>query len=112
MISMAQEYIAMNTKEKGLVALSTEVFSSIAAVCVDEDQAVEIADKKAFKNAIQSKVVNDRLHIIVNVKVKYNSNVPDVASNLQRKIYENIKHMCDIEPEEIDIRVIGFDFKE
>lgn len=109
---MAQEYIAMDTNEKGIVALSTNVFSSIAMICVDEDKRVELADTAPFKSSVVAKVVNDKLNISVNVKVKYNTNVQDVCASLQHNIYNNIKHMCDIEVEEIDIKVSGFDFKE
>ncbi|MDF9823907.1 putative alkaline shock family protein YloU [Breznakia sp. PF5-3] len=109
---MAQEYIAMNTKENGVVALSTNVFSSIALICVEEDKRVELADSAPFKNSIVAKVVNDRLNILVNIKVKYNTNVQEVCASLQHNIYDNIKHMCDIEADEIDIKVSGFDFKE
>jgi uncharacterized alkaline shock family protein YloU len=111
-MKMAQEYIAMQTKEKGIVALSTNVFSSIAMICIDEDKRVELVDTMPFKSGITSKVVNERLHILVNVKVKYNSNVQEVCANLQHNIYNNIKHMCDIEAEEVAIKVSGFDFKE
>lgn len=109
---MAQEYIAMQSKETGIVALSTTVFSSIAMICINEDKNVELADAAPFKSSIVAKVVNEKLHLHVVIKVKYNCNVQDVCATLQHNIYDNIKHMCDIEAEEIDIKVSGFDFKE
>lgn len=109
---MAQEYIAIESKEKGVIALSTNVFSSIAMICIDEDERVEVADPSIFKSNVVAKVMDDKLNIFVNIKVKYNSNVQEVCASLQHSIFENIKHMCDIEVEEIDIQVSGFGFKE
>ncbi|MFV0382155.1 MAG: Asp23/Gls24 family envelope stress response protein [Breznakia sp.] len=109
---MAQEYIAMKTKKHGTVALSTNVFTSIAHICVAEEGNVEVADNSRFKSNVIAKVSEDKLIIDVVVKLKYLSNVQKTCAKLQHNIFTSIKNMCDIETEEIDIRVSGFDFKE
>lgn len=109
---MAQEYMAMGKRDKGLVALNTNVFTSIAMICVEEDKNVKLADAAPFKSNVSSKVVDDRLIIELNIIVKYNVNVQETCAGLQHKIHEDIKHMCEIDPDEIDVKVVGFDFGE
>lgn len=108
---MAQEYIAMEKKDAGLVALNTNVFSSIAKICIDDDENVSLANiNTPFKNTIISKVEEGKLVMTLNINVKYNVNVQETCRELQHKIYENIKHMCEIDTPIIDIKVCGFDF--
>ena len=44
------------------------------------------------------------------VKVKYGTNVNDVCSDLQTKIFNTIQHMSDIKADMVDISVVGFVF--
>lgn len=109
---MAQEYMAMSNKDRGLVALNTNVFSSIAIICIDEDKNLRLGEVGPFKSAVTAKVVDGKLVMEVNVNVKYHVNVQDTCASLQHKIHDNIKQMCEIDADVIDIKVVGFDFKE
>lgn len=109
---MAQEYIAIRNQDNGILALSTNVFSSIAMIAIDEEKNVALAEKGPFKNNISCKLMDDKLILTINIVVKYNVNVQETCADLQHKIYDNIKHMCEIEPDVVDIKVVGFDFKE
>lgn len=108
--SMAQEYVAMGNKEKGIIAISTNVFETIAKICVDDEKEVMLADSSFMKNAIACKLVDEKLVLELNVKVHYNAKVNDVCSKLQTKIYDNIKHMSDCIADTIVINVNGFTF--
>lgn len=107
---MAQEYISMKQDANGIIALSTNVFTSVVKICIEEDPNVKLIDQGPFKSTINTHIEDDKLFISFNVNVKYNVNVQDTCQELQHKIFDNIKHMCGIEPAEIDIKVSGFEF--
>lgn len=107
---MAQEYMAIRQDQNGIIALSTNVFSSVVKICVEEDKNVRLVDGGRFKDIIESKVEDGKLKVSFHVNINYNVNVQEVCANLQHKIYDNIKHMCEIEPSEVDIKISGFDF--
>lgn len=107
---MAQEYLAMKNKEKGLIAINTTVFETIAKICVEEEKNVTLSDVSYFKNAINCKMENDKLVLDLSVKVDYNANVNEVCSKLQTRIYDNVKFMTDCVADTITINVKGFTF--
>lgn len=107
---MAQEYVAMSNKEKGIIAISTNVFETIAKICVDEQKDVVLVDSSFMKNAILCKLIDEKLVLQLQVKVHYNAKVNDVCSKLQTRIYDNIKHMSDCVADTIVINVNGFTF--
>ena len=107
---MAQEYLAMENKERGIIAVSTNVFETIAKICVEEEKNIVLADSSYFKNAIHCKMVEGKLVLNLSVKVNYNAKVNDICSRLQTKIYENVKHMTDCVADTIVVNVSGFTF--
>ncbi len=107
---MAQEYVALNNKEKGLIAINTKVFESIAQLCVEEEEFVNLADAQIFQSAVNCKIVDEKLTLQVNIKVDYNAKVNEVSQKLQSKIYDSIKHMSDCIVDSITINVSGFKF--
>ena len=99
---MAQEYISVKTQnEIGVVALNKSVFTTIAKIAESSN---------LFKYPIGCKLVDGKMVLTIEVKVKYTANVSDVCSKLQKKIFESISHMSDYTPDKIDIRVVGFIF--
>lgn len=107
---MAQEYVAIENKERGLIAISTNVFETIAKICVEDEKDVVLQDASYFKNAITCKMSDGKLILDLNVKVNYNAKVNDVCSKLQTRIYDNVKHMSDCIADTIIINVTGFTF--
>lgn len=107
---MAQEYLAIEKKDKGLIAISTSVFETIAKICIEDEKDVVAADAHYFKNAINCKMVEGKLVLDLNVKVNYNAKVNDVCSKLQTRIYDNVKHMTDCTADTIIVNVSGFTF--
>lgn len=105
---MAQEYLAMKDKDKGLIAISTNVFESIAKICVDDDKDTTIGDTSYFKNAIHCKMIDDKLVLNLKVKVSYNANVNEICARLQTHIYDNVIHMTDCKVDTISVEVTGF----
>lgn len=109
---MAQDYIAVRPQnEIGVVALNKSVFTTIAKIAIDEERSIELNESSSlFKYPISCKLVEDRLVLTIEVKVKYTANVSDTCSKLQKKIFESISHMSEYTPDKIDIRVVGFIF--
>ncbi len=107
---MAQEYVAMSNKEKGLIAINTKVLETIAEICVGEEKGVNLSDSNVFKTPVVCKMVDDKLVLQVSIKVDYNTKVNEVSRLLQTKIYENISHMTDCKVNTITINVDGFKF--
>lgn len=105
---MAQEYLAIKGKENGMVAISTNVIETIAKICVDEDKDSSLGDTSYFKNAINCKMVEDKIVLNLKVKVNYNANVNEVCSRLQTQIFDNVKHMTDCRIDTITVEVTGF----
>ena len=85
---MAQEYISVKTQnEIGVVALNKSVFTTIAKIAVDEDDDIVLNESSnLFKYPIGCKLVDGKMVLTIEVKVKYNANVSDVCSKLQKKI--------------------------
>lgn len=109
---MAQEYIALKENNNdGMIALSKSSFATIANIVIKEDENVKLAEmSKPFKYPLVCKITEDKLVLIMDIKVKYSVNVNDVCTKLQGKIFENIEHMTGFKPDQIDIRVSGFMF--
>lgn len=106
---MAQEYILLNKNEdgNGLIALSKAVFETITRISLDELDDVYSVDKKESK-AIQCRIRDNKLNVLVNVKIKYGANVNKTCQLLQEKIHENIFNMTNLKCSVVDIKINGF----
>ncbi len=109
---MAQEYIALKENNNdGMIALSKSSFATIANIVIEEDENVKLTEMSTpFKYPLVCKITDDKLILMMDVKVKYSVNVNDACTKLQGKIFENIEHMTGFKPDQIDIRVSGFMF--
>ena len=109
---MAQDYIVIQPQnEIGIVALNKSAFTTIARIAIDEENSIVLNESgNLFKYPISCKLVDNKMVLTIEVKVKYTANVSDACSKLQKKIFESISHMSEYTPEKIDIRVVGFVF--
>ena len=109
---MAQDYIMIRSQSDiGIVALNRSVFTTIEKIAIDEEDSIVLNDGGSlFKYPISCKLVDNKMVLTIDVKVKYTVNVSDACSKLQRKIFESISHMSEYTPEKIDVRVVGFVF--
>ena len=109
---MAQDYIVIQPQnEIGIVALNKSVFTTIARIAIDEENSIVLNESgNLFKYPISCKLVDNKMVLTIEVKVKYTANVSDACSKLQKKIFESISHMSEYTPEKIDIRGVGFVF--
>lgn len=105
---MAQEYVLCDKQnELGVIALSKNVFETIAAITLDEFEEIK-KDVKNRKN-VDGKIKENQLNLYLEIKLKFGANVNQVTQMLQEKIYRNILEMTGFKCQVIDIKVVGFD---
>ncbi len=106
---MAKEYILLKEKsDSGIIALNKSVFESIVEISKDEVEGLSKIPHTRFSRPVSIKIVNNKLHISVDVNLKYGASVGVVSKNLQTKIYDNILQMTGLKPSDISINVISF----
>ncbi|MDR1795045.1 MAG: Asp23/Gls24 family envelope stress response protein [Erysipelotrichaceae bacterium] len=109
---MANEYIAIKDEkdEMGIVAITRQVFESIAGLSVSEESIFELPESTPFYHPVSCKVNHKEFSVSLDVKIRFGSNVVSECSKLQEKIHSAIAQMTDLNCRNIDIRVIGFLF--
>lgn len=106
---MAQELnnITINN-DMGTISINKSVFVSIAEiVCQDEEGCTLINSN--FKKGINCYLdKNGLLKLCCEIKVDFGHNADRLARQLQSKVASSIKQMTDIEADQVDIVVVGF----
>ncbi|MDI9518332.1 MAG: Asp23/Gls24 family envelope stress response protein [Erysipelotrichaceae bacterium] len=106
---MSKEYILLKEKsDSGIIALNKSVFESIVEISQDDIEGFQKIPTTRFSKPVSVKIVKNKLHISVDVNVKYGANVNSISKKLQNKIYNNILQMTGLKTSEITINVISF----
>lgn len=106
---MSKEYILISeNNDMGTIALNRSVFESIVENSEHEVEGVYTLNTSQFSNTVVVKVVDNKLNIVVNIHLKYGTNVLQVCQNLQHRISENVLNSTGITPSKIDINVLTF----
>lgn len=108
---MAQDYVVLNksSNENGLIAINKSVFQSIAEISIDDiDNAIRVEETK-WTRPVTVRIIENKLHISADVKVRYGANVNTTCELVQNKVYENILFMTGFHPSEVTVNVIGFE---
>lgn len=110
---MAQDYVVLNEKQdNGMIAINKSVFRSIAEISIDEiENAVKVPEAR-FTSPLTVKIVENKLHISADIKVKYGANVAATCELVQNKIYENILFMTGFKASDVTVNVVGFDIEK
>ena len=84
---MAQEYISVKTQnEIGVVALNKSVFTTIAKIAVDEDDAIVLNESSnLFKYPIGCKLVDGKMVLTIEVKVNTLQTLAMSAASCRRR---------------------------
>ncbi len=108
---MAQDYVILNSdsNENGLIAINKSVFQSIAEISIDDIDNANRVDSTTWSKPISIRIIENKLHIYADVKVKYGANVNTTCELVQNKIYENVLFMTGFRASEIAVNVIGFE---
>jgi len=106
---MAQESITLASNESGIIYLKKDVFSMIALISAKEEKGLVIENTTLHK-AVTCKIVDNNIEISINVKMPYGQNVQKMCLSLQSKIRKAVVDMVGIQPVNIEVNVIGFNF--
>lgn len=105
---MSKEYILIKEKsDSGIIALNKSVFESIVDISQDEIEGLKKIPSTRFSKPISIKIIKNKLHVSVDINLKYGENVNTVSKLLQKKIYDNIALMTEFKPSKITINVIS-----
>ena len=107
------EYTTKNVL--GKVGLSTQVFTLITKIAIEEMADVSLDMPKAgLRSVAKTPIVCDfshsRLNIQADVRIKYGKNVNKTIKALQDHIAKAISDMTDVNASTINIKVVGVEF--
>ncbi|MGB4984284.1 MAG: Asp23/Gls24 family envelope stress response protein [Erysipelotrichaceae bacterium] len=108
---MNNEYIKLKTgSEYGQLAINNDVIVSIVKIAIEETKDIELVNYRVVGQNIVSKIIDNKLHLDIAIKVKSTSNVAKTCEELQNNITKVIKQMTNLTCEKINIIVDGFIF--
>ncbi|MCF0110608.1 MAG: Asp23/Gls24 family envelope stress response protein [Erysipelotrichaceae bacterium] len=109
---MAKEYIVISNEDskQGMIALSKHVIETITQYAVEEEHDFDLPEEKMFRRPITCEIVDKKLEIVCNVKIRYGLNVTKSCEVLQSKIASALSLMTDLACSKIEINVVGFMF--
>ena len=84
------------------------MFESIVEISQEDIDGLNRIPSTRFSKPVLIKIIKNKLHISVDVNLKYGSNVNSISKKLQNKIYDNILQMTGLKASEITINVISF----
>ena len=92
----------------GRLVYSSEILRDIVDCALGEvDGVVKFAENsKQAKESIVIEQINDEMHIDVFVKLLYNVEVSDVASNIQNTVKDTIENMTEFKVKDVNVHVI------
>jgi len=101
--------IKISDNENGIIILKNDVFTSIATISVQEESGIQL-DKSTFKKSVNCKIENEKIHISIDLKIRYGQNVQKTCKNVQNRVVKAILDMTNVKCDVVDVNVIGFNF--
>ena len=101
--------IKISDNENGIIILKKDVFTSIAFISVQEENGIQL-DKGTFKKAVTCKIEDEKVHISIDLKIRYGQNVQKTCKSVQNRVSKSIQDMTNVNCNHIDVNVIGFNF--
>lgn len=108
---MAQKYIILKEENEGLglIAINKSVFYAITELSIDEIENAVRIPKTRLNKPLTIKTNDNKLDILVDVKIKYLAEVEQTCELIQNKIFENILHMTGFKANDVQVNVVGFE---
>lgn len=99
----------------GTIGLSTQVFTLITKIAIEEMADVSLdMPKTAIRGVVRTPISCDftsgHLNIQADVRIKYGKNVNKTIHALQDHIAKAISDMTDVKTTSVNIKVAGVDF--
>lgn len=92
----------------GTISINKSVFVSIAEIVCQEEDGCCLVNSN-FKKGINCTLdKNGLLKLCCEIKVDFGQNADHLARKIQSKVVSSIKQMTDIDADQVDIIVVGF----
>ncbi|NTW95043.1 MAG: Asp23/Gls24 family envelope stress response protein [Erysipelotrichaceae bacterium] len=101
--------IKISDNENGIIFLKKDVFTSIAFISLQEENGIQL-DKGTFKKAVTCKIEDEKVHISIDLKIRYGQNVQKTCKSVQNRVSKSIQDMTNVNCNHVDVNVIGFNF--
>lgn len=110
---MAEYVYIQDYSKRGKLGISRKCFEDIIAITTNKINGVETAKSQNnklnfyFKKPISCEIVNNKVQINVQVKVKQGSNIEKICTDIQEKIAEEITTIVELVPFSIKVKVVS-----
>lgn len=100
--------------ESGRLVYSSEIIRDIVDCALSEVKGVVKfpENTKQERESIKVEQIGDEMYIEVYVKLMYNVEVSDIASNIQNTVKETIENMTEFKVKDVNVHVIDVEFEE
>lgn len=111
---MAEYLYIQDYSKKGKLGISRQCFEEIIALSTKKIHGVETAENKrnnkfifSFHKPVSCEIVNGKVQINVQVKVKQGNNIDKICNDIQEQIADDITSMCELVPFSIKVKVVS-----
>ena len=110
---MAEYVYIQDYSKKGKLGISKTCFEQIISLSTNKIQGVQTADNQnnkfvfSFHKPISCEIVNGKVQINVQVKIKQGNNIEKICTNIQEQIAEDITTMVELVPLSIKVKVVS-----
>ena len=110
---MAEYVYIQDYSKKGKLGISKTCFEQIISLSTNKIQGVQTADNQnikfvfSFHKPISCEIVNGKVQINVQVKIKQGNNIEKICTNIQEQIAEDITTMVELVPFSIKVKVVS-----
>jgi uncharacterized alkaline shock family protein YloU len=110
---MAEYVYIQDYSKRGKLGISKKCIEEIISISTNKILGVETADSQnkkfafSFYKPISCEIVNGKVQINVQVKIKQGHNIETICTNIQEQIAEDITSMSELVPFSIKIKVVS-----
>lgn len=110
-------YYLNSKSSKGIYKISSFVFSSIAQDVLETLEVEELKDQISLKltgqkKNVATKIIDNKITINVTIFAIRNSNVQNLVTVVQKKVYEAVYEQSEISDIKVNVNLAGFVDKE
>ena len=110
---MAEYVYIQDYSKRGKLGISKKCIEEIISISTNKILGVETANSQnkkfafSFYKPISCEIVNGKVQINVQVKIKQGHNIETICTNIQEQIAEDITSMSELVPFSIKIKVVS-----
>lgn len=105
---MAEYVYIQNYNKQGTMGISHHVFDQIAEIATNEVAGATVSKKKRYSlfKPVKCTIKNGEVTVQISVKVSPQTNVKDVAREVQENVATSLNQMTELIPFSISVEVI------